>query len=226
MLYKKQNNKNAWTGPQPCGFIFISFTHLFSLTHWNDCSRLQVCLQLWEFPRCNYRLFPDIFTVVPPPTLPPHLQIWSWRPGYTAALQNPSSRAATDHNIHNILLASALINCPPSCLPPYIHPPSYPPAPSFTIRDPTSNGVAALQEAVSLHHRPLFERFWFIVGSHPSQPGPVVSESVDTGYCPGLTFLCVSVHVVDNRTLYRENAVKIMIEGVFNHWIMHHSVQR
>lgn len=129
MLYKKQNNKNAWTGPQPCGFIFISFTHLFSLTHWNDCSRLQVCLQLWEFPRCNYRLFPDIFTVVPPPTLPPHLQIWSWRPGYTAALQNPSSRAATDHNIHNILLASALINCPPSCLPPYIHPPSYPPPP-------------------------------------------------------------------------------------------------
>lgn len=113
---------------------------------------------------------------------------------------------------------------------PVFHPtsihPRIPPAPSFTIRDPTSNGVAALQEAVSLHHRPLFERFWFIVGSHPSQPGPVVSESVDTGYCPGLTFLCVSVHVVDNRTLYRENAVKIMIEGVFNHWIMHHSVQR
>lgn len=226
MLYKKQNNKNAWTGTQPCGFIFISFTHLFSLTHWNDCSRLQVCLQLWEFPRCNYRLFPDIFTVVPPPTLPPHLRIWSWRPGYTAALQNPSSRTPlTTTSTTSYWPLRSLTALLPVFHPSSIHP-RIPPAPSFTIRDPTSNGVAALQEAVSLHHRPLFERFWFIVGSHPSQPGPVVSESVDTGYCPGLTFLCVSVHVVDNRTLYRENAVKIMIEGVFNHWIMHHSVQR
>lgn len=158
MLYKKQNNKNAWTGPQPCGFIFISFTHLFSLTHWNDCSRLQVCLQLWEFPRCNYRLFPDIFTVVPPPTLPPHLQIWSWRPGYTAALQNPSSRAATDHNIHNILLASALINCPPSCLPPYIHPPSYPPRPLI------------------YHQRPHFKRGCSLTGSCIAAPQAFVWE--------------------------------------------------
>lgn len=133
MLYKK-NNKNAWTGIQPCGFIFISSTHLCSLTHWNDCSRLQVCLQLWEFPRCNYRLFPDIFTVVPPPTLPPHLRIWSWRPGYTATLPMTTTSTTSYWPLRSL---TALL---PVFHPTSIHP-RIPPPPLLPSETPLQTGL-------------------------------------------------------------------------------------
>lgn len=216
---------------EPCGFIFISFTHLFYLTHRNDCSRLQVCLQPWEFPSSNYSLHWHLYR-----------RPSSNAPSASADLilatrLRSRARAAKpplDHKIHNILLASALINCPPSCLPPYIHPPSYPPphlapptpvAPSFTIRDPLQTG---LQPYRKLHRRNtgLCLRGFGSLLVHIPPSRAQWFQLVDTGYCPALTFLCVSVHVVHNSTLYSENAVKIMVEGVFNYWLMYHSVQR
>lgn len=206
---------------EPCGFIFISFTHLFSLTHRNDCPRLQVCLQLWEFPSSNYSLHWHLYRRPSSNAASASVDlILATRLRSRARAANPQ----LDHKIHNILLASALINCPPSCLPPYIHPPSYPPPPHLPSETPLQTGLQPYRKL----HRPttgLCLRGFGSLLVHIPPSRAQWFQLVDTGYCPALTFLCVSVHVVHNSTLYSENAVKIMLEGEFNHWIMYHSVQ-
>lgn len=150
----------AWTGIQPCGFIFISLTHLFSLTHWTDCSRLQVCLQLWEFPGDNYRVFTDIFTLLLPSSFPPHL----WTDSFPTRLHG---RAKTPEQ-------PLLLTTIPTT--------SYWPLRSLTALLPAFHPTS-IHPRISLcpltyHHRPHFKRGCGLTGSSNATPQAFVWEGL------------------------------------------------